>query len=95
MDAERVPFVDTHVHFWDLAHPTLTYEWLTPGRRHPILGDIAAMKAPRYDAESLMAEARFAGVLGFVHVQASVGTPEPADETRWLVRNSEENGANP
>ena len=79
-----VPFIDTHVHFWDLAHPTLTYGWLAPGVEHPILGDIEPMKAPRFDSESLWAEARFANVRGFVHIQAAVGTPDPVDETEWL-----------
>jgi predicted TIM-barrel fold metal-dependent hydrolase len=82
--AAPVPFVDTHVHFWDLAHPTLTYGWLAPGVVHPILGDIEAMKSPRYDAQSLLAESRFADVQAFVHVQAAVGTPDPVEETAWL-----------
>lgn len=79
-----VPFVDTHVHFWDLTHPTLTYGWLALGVPHPILGDIEAIKSPRFDAQQLLAEARFSGVRAFVHVQAAVDTPDPVEETRWL-----------
>ena len=26
----RLPFVDTHVHFWDLQDPVLRYDWLAP-----------------------------------------------------------------
>jgi len=80
----EIPFVDTHVHFWDLSHPTLTYGWLAPGVPHPILGDIEGMKAPRFDAGHLDSEARFSGLSAVVHVQAAVGTPDPVDETIWL-----------
>ena len=30
-----LPFTDTHVHFHDLRHPTLRYDWLEPGGRGP------------------------------------------------------------
>ncbi len=80
-----VPFIDTHVHFWDLNHPELTYGWLQPQVPHPILGDIEGMKHQRFDAGHLWAEARFAGVEAFVHVQAAVGTPDPVVETRWVA----------
>jgi predicted TIM-barrel fold metal-dependent hydrolase len=26
----EIPFVDTHLHFWDLAHGSLRYDWLAP-----------------------------------------------------------------
>lgn len=77
-------WIDTHVHFWDLLHPELTYGWLQPEQRHPILGDINPIKSVRYDAESLWAEARFTGLAAAVHVQAAVGTPDPVVETAWL-----------
>jgi predicted TIM-barrel fold metal-dependent hydrolase len=81
---QRPAFIDTHVHFWDLKHPSLTYGWLAPEAVHPILGDIDAIKSIRYDAGSLWAEARFSGLGGAVHVQAAVDTPDPVEETRWL-----------
>ena len=77
-------FIDTHVHFWDLKHPELTYGWLAPDATHPILGDIDPIKSVRYDSTSLWAEARFSGLVGAVHVQAAVGTPDPVVETGWL-----------
>lgn len=79
------PIIDTHVHFWDLLHPTLRWGWLAPEAQHPILGNVDAIKSVRFDAESFAAEARFSGVSGAVHVQAAVGTPEPLDETVWLT----------
>lgn len=92
MPESRVPFVDTHVHFWNLAHDELTYGWLQPGVPHPILGDIEAIKQQRFDASHLWAEARFAGVEAFVHVQAAVGTPDPVAETRWITPMASEHG---
>ncbi|HVX43474.1 MAG TPA: amidohydrolase family protein [Mycobacteriales bacterium] len=78
-------FIDTHVHFWDLKHPTLTYEWLSPAAVHPILGDIDPIKSTRFDAAALWAEGRFTGLSGAVHVQAAVGTADPVQETEWLT----------
>lgn len=79
------PIIDTHVHFWDLLHPTLRWGWLAPEAQHPILGNIDPIKTVRYDAESFHAETRFSGVSAAVHVQAAVGTPRPLDETLWLT----------
>jgi predicted TIM-barrel fold metal-dependent hydrolase len=83
---QRLPFVDTHIHFWDQKHPRLTYAWLHPDAVHPILGDIDGIKATRYEAEHWWAEARFAGVSSAVHVQAAVGAADPVEETRWLTQ---------
>ena len=83
-----LPIIDTHVHFWDKRDPSLGLEWswLDPTSDHPILGNIDCMKALRYDIEGVWAEARFAGVEAFVHVQAAIGSADPVDETRWLER---------
>lgn len=82
----RLPIIDTHVHFWDQRNTPndLVWSWLDPTSDHPILGDIDCMKSLRYDIEGVWAEARFAGVEGFVHVQAAIGSANPVDETRWL-----------
>lgn len=84
MTDDVIPFVDTHVHFWDLAHSELTYGWLEPGVPHPILGDIEGIKHQRFDMTHLWAEARYAHVEAVVHVQAAVGTVDPVAETRWI-----------
>lgn len=87
-DNDLPPIFDTHVHFWDKRDPNLALEWswLDPTSDHPILGNIDCMKALRYDIEGVWAEARFAGVEAFVHVQAAIGSADPVDETRWLER---------
>jgi predicted TIM-barrel fold metal-dependent hydrolase len=82
----RLPFVDTHVHFFDLDDPSLRYSWLE--RETPWedlgLGDYRAMRSQRYWADDFLAETRFANVLGAIHVQAATGIEDPVEETRWL-----------
>ena len=69
----RIPFVDTHVHFYDLRRKDLVYSWLQPDFVHPQLGDINAIKTLVYDAKAFDAESRFANVSNVVHVQAALG----------------------
>ena len=35
---DRLEFVDTHVHFYDMQHPELVYDHWQPGVPHPTLG---------------------------------------------------------
>jgi len=88
----KIPFVDTHVHFYDLRRKDLVYEWLQPEFVHPQLGDINAIKALVYDATSFHAESRFANVSKVVHVQAALGAPDPVAETIWLDEMFEREG---
>lgn len=87
-----ISLVDSHVHLWDLSHPTLRWDWLAPQLGHPILGDIEGIKAPAFTARHLRAESRFAGVSAYVHVQAALGSPDPVEETRWLTEMGTEYG---
>ncbi len=80
----RIPFIDTHVHFYDLQNPRLRYDLLQPGARHEILEDIRAIQAQRYWADDWLAEARFANVAKSIHVQCAGGIPDPVEETRWI-----------
>lgn len=81
----RLPFVDTHVHFHDMGHPTLRYDWIAPGTPiDPVVGEDGAMRSQRYWADDFIAETRFQNVAKVVHVQAAIGSPDPVDETRWL-----------
>ena len=66
-------FIDTHVHFWDLKHPELTYGWLAPDAIHPILGNIDPIKSVRFDSAALWAEARFTGLAGAVPLDLRSG----------------------
>jgi len=88
----RLPFVDTHVHFWDLKDPKLRYLWLEPDWVHPILGDIDGLKVLKYTADQYIAETRFQNVSKCVHVQAAIGIDDPLEETRWLQEQADRSG---
>lgn len=88
----QLPFVDTHIHFWDLDDPRLTYSWLAPGVDHPILGNIDAIKFPLFAGEEFHRETADANVAKTVHVQAAIGTADPVDETRWLQEQADRTG---
>lgn len=87
----REDMIDTHVHFWDMRNPPdgLAWTWLDKDEDHPILGNIDAIKMLAYDVQGLWAEARFANVKAFVHVQAALGSKNPVAETEWLTRMRE------
>ena len=38
MNSNKFKFVDAHVHFYDMNHPTLYYAHWQPGQDHPVLG---------------------------------------------------------
>ena len=65
-----LPFVDTHVHFYDLRKRDFVYSWLQPDFVHPIIGDINAIKTLVYDARALRAEQAVAESPLLVHKHA-------------------------
>jgi len=87
-----LPFVDTHVHYWDLQDPALYYAWLQPEWIHPVLGDINGIKVQRYSAREFIGETRFQDVAKVVHVQAAIGIDDPVEETKWLQAQADETG---
>jgi predicted TIM-barrel fold metal-dependent hydrolase len=89
---ERPPFVDTHVHFHDMAQTHMRWVWLEPGWVHPILGDIGALQSQRYTAADFVATTRFQNVAKAVHIQAALGSDDPVDETVWLQAAFESTG---
>jgi predicted TIM-barrel fold metal-dependent hydrolase len=88
----KLPFVDTHVHFYDFSRDDLRWAWLEPDFIHPVLGNIDGIKARRYIAEEYIAETRFANVSKIVHVQAALGSPDPVKETEWLQEMADRTG---
>jgi predicted TIM-barrel fold metal-dependent hydrolase len=89
----RPPFVDTHVHFHDFSHPTLRWDWLlAEGGVDDVLGDYGEIKSRRYTADDFIGETRFQNVVGVVHVQAAIGSPDPVEETEWLDGYAERTG---
>ena len=88
----ELEFVETHVHLWDLRHPKVTYDWLGPDAEFSQVGpDFDDLKRD-YLADDFVAETRAANVTRAVHVQAALGTADPADETEWLQAESERTG---
>jgi predicted TIM-barrel fold metal-dependent hydrolase len=79
-----LPFVDTHLHFWDFSRPELRYAWLAGADPHPVIGNAETIKMPLYGADEFIAESRFHNVSKAIHVQAAIGTEDPVDETAWL-----------
>ena len=81
----KLEFVDTHIHFWDLQHPVLYYDWLQPGVEDEQLGPrFSELSTFNYPAEDYIAESRNANVTKAAHVQAAIGTKDPVKETEWL-----------
>ena len=85
-----LPFVDAHVHFWDLAR--LRYDWLTPPfTDHGPNGNVAAI-ARTYLPADYRGETAGWRVAGAVHVEAGAGADQALDEVRWLERLAETDG---
>ncbi|MCP3736097.1 amidohydrolase family protein [Sphingomonas sp. RP10(2022)] len=85
-----VPFVDAHVHLWDLSH--VRYPWLTP----PFSGDgpngSAEGIARDYDVVAYRAELARWNLVGAVHIDAGAHPDDALRETAWLERQAEATG---
>ena len=89
----KLDFVDTHVHFWDLNHPDLHYDWLMPDGVDPALGErLDELKGTTYLVDNYIAETRPANVTKAIHVQAAIGTADPVNETKWLQSAADRTG---
>jgi predicted TIM-barrel fold metal-dependent hydrolase len=77
-----LPFVDAHVHLWDLDH--IAYPWLTaPFTDDGPNGSVAAI-ARTYRIDDYLAEVAAWDVRGIVHVDAGADAAAALAETRWL-----------
>jgi len=87
---ERLPFVDAHVHLWDLSH--IRYPWLMPpfaedgpnGSVEPIARD--------YGLDDYLADAGNWDVRGIVHVDAGADPADALKETDWLQAMADARG---
>jgi predicted TIM-barrel fold metal-dependent hydrolase len=84
------PFVDAHVHLWDLER--IRYPWLTPpfDDQGPN-GSVEAI-AVSYGLDDYAADAGDWNVLGVVHVEAGAEASAALDETRWLQAMADTRG---
>lgn len=85
-----VPFVDAHVHFWDLSH--LRYPWLQPPFADDGPNGSVEAIARTYLPGDYRAEATAWNVVGAVHVDAGADAGHALDETQWLEGVARETG---
>lgn len=77
-----LPFVDAHVHLWDLER--LRYGWLSPPfTQDGPNGDVSAI-ARNYGLTDYRRESAGWNVVGMVHVDAGADPAQALDETDWL-----------
>ena len=85
-----IPFVDAHVHLWDLDR--ISYPWLTP----PFFDDgpngSVESIAKTYLLDDYLADAGNWNVAGMVHIDAGADPAAALDETRWLQQMTDERG---
>ncbi|KQN37043.1 amidohydrolase [Sphingomonas sp. Leaf407] len=77
-----LPFIDAHVHLWDLDH--LRYPWLTPPFADDGPNGSVEPIARTYLLDDYRADAGAWDVRGIVHVDAGAEASAALDETRWL-----------
>jgi predicted TIM-barrel fold metal-dependent hydrolase len=79
---DRLPFVDAHVHLWDLAH--IRYAWLTPPFSDDGPNGSVEAIASTYLLDDYRRESAAWNVVGMVHVDAGADAVQALDETEWL-----------
>jgi predicted TIM-barrel fold metal-dependent hydrolase len=77
-----VPFVDAHIHLWDLR--AIHYPWLTPPFTDDGPNGSVEAIARDYHVSDYRADAAGWNVVGAVHVDAGADAPLALEETRWL-----------
>lgn len=77
-----LPFVDAHVHLWDLSR--IRYPWLTPPFADDGPNGSVEPIARHYGLDDYLADASGWDVRGIVHVDAGADAAQALDETRWL-----------
>ncbi|SDA33986.1 amidohydrolase [Sphingomonas sp. NFR15] len=88
--SEQRPFVDAHVHLWDLAH--LRYPWLTPPFADDGPNGSVEPIARTYLLDDYLADAAGWDVRGIVHVDAGADAADALAETDWLQRIADGRG---
>lgn len=79
----RLPFVDAHVHLWNL-HGPIRYPWLTPPFSDEGPNGSVEKIAVDYALDDYLVDAAKWNVVGMVHVDAGADAAQALDETRWL-----------
>jgi predicted TIM-barrel fold metal-dependent hydrolase len=77
-----IPFVDAHVHLWDLSR--IRYPWLTPPFADDGPNGSVEPIAHTYLLDDYLADASGWDVRGIVHVDAGAAADQALAETAWL-----------
>lgn len=85
-----LPFVDAHVHLWDLSR--IYYPWLTPPFAEDGPNGSVAPIAATYLLDDYRREATDWNVVGLVHVDAGADPSHALDETDWLQELADAEG---
>ncbi|KQM41343.1 amidohydrolase family protein [Sphingomonas sp. Leaf10] len=86
----KLPFVDAHVHLWDLDH--IRYPWLTPPFADDGPNGSVEPIAKTYLLDDYRTDAGDWDVRGIVHVDAGADPADAAEETRWLQAMADREG---
>jgi predicted TIM-barrel fold metal-dependent hydrolase len=79
---DPVPFVDAHVHLWDLSH--IRYPWLTPPFDDSGPNGSTEAIAVDYGVADYRRDAARWNVKAIVHIDAGAVPEQALDETEWL-----------
>ena len=85
-----VPFVDAHIHLWNLQR--IHYSWLSPPFSDDGPNGSVEPIARNYLVEDYRADAANWNVVGAVHVDAGADASLALQETEWLEGVAEESG---
>lgn len=77
-----LPFVDAHIHLWDLQH--IAYPWLTPPFSDEGPNGSVESIARDYGLDDYLADTQRWNVVGAVHIDAGADPARALDETDWL-----------
>ncbi|WP_066725889.1 amidohydrolase family protein [Sphingomonas pituitosa] len=88
--ARDLPFVDAHVHLWDLDR--IAYPWLTPPFSDDGPNGSVEPIARTYLLDDYLADAAGWDVRGIVHVDAGAAPEAALAETEWLQATADARG---
>jgi predicted TIM-barrel fold metal-dependent hydrolase len=86
----RSPFVDPHVHLWDLSH--IRYPWLAPPFSHDGPNGSVEPIARDYGLDDYLTDAAGWDVRGIVHIDAGAHPDDALKETQWLQAMADARG---
>jgi predicted TIM-barrel fold metal-dependent hydrolase len=86
----RPPFVDPHVHLWDLSH--VRYPWLSPPFSDDGPNGSVEPIAKNYGLDDYLADAAGWDVRGIVHIDAGADADDALKETEWLQAMADARG---